>query len=955
MNLFHLSKTNRAALFFAMTLLPSGLVYSQSKRDTVTKEKQIEEVVVIGYGTQKKEAVTGSVSSLSGNALKEVPSANITDAMQGRVAGVDIGRTSTKPGAVQQIRIRGERSLTGSNDPLIVLDGIPFIGSLADISPSDIKTLDILKDASATAIYGSRGANGVILISTNRGAKGQKARFTYNSYNGFQTLFSKYPLMDGPQLAKLRKDANNLYTNSLYESDNANTDWQDQYYGVGLMMNHDIGVTGGSDRGNYNFGVAYFQQNGVVPLQSYKRLSIRGSLDQEVGKYLKVGFSTNSNFSINDFNGVSGAPILGISPLLSLYDQNGMPTMRTQQAIDQTFVQTRRTLESYGDAYADRTNAFSSYNNLYGEFKIPGVEGLKYRLNVGLNYRNSNSGNYTGKGVLNYNAETLSSAGIGNSLQTQWVLENLLTYDKTFGKHKVNFVGLYSAEQTRFNSSYISARDVPIDAFQYFNLGHAQGEVIINPANQGYYKRGLMSLMGRVMYQYDNRYMLTATVRSDGSSVLAKGHQWHTYPAVSVGWNVANESFLKDSKFINLLKLRAGYGQTSNQAVAPYTTFGSLSTVPYNFGDDNVIGNYVNTAPNASLGWEFSKTYNYGLDFTLFNRRISGTVEYYITNTEKLLLGKTLPQSSGLGSVTENVGASQNKGLEISLNGIIINNPDGFSWEVGGNLYANRNKITALASGADRNEGNLWFVGYNINALFDYQYTGLWQQGDPYLNILEPQAGAAPGMIKVLYTGGYNADGTPVRAIGPDDRQIINTTPDWMGGFNTRLAYKNVDLSIVGAFQKGGVLISSLYGSAGYLNRLNGRGNNVDVDYWSEENPNVRYPKPGGLMSGDNPKYASTLALFDGSFVKIRTITLGYNFNKDVLDNLGISNLRLYVTVQNPFVFGSPYYRHSGMDPEPNSRGDENQAVNSYKRNQLIIGTNNPSTRNYMMGLNLTF
>ncbi|MDQ0064862.1 SusC/RagA family TonB-linked outer membrane protein [Chryseobacterium lathyri] len=952
MNRFHFAKTNRAAIFFAMVLLPSSLAYSQSKKDTVAKENKIEEVIVIGYGTQKKEAVTGSVSSLGGTALKEVPSANITDAIQGRLPGVDIGRTSTKPGAVQQIRIRGERSLTGSNDPLIVLDGIPFVGSLGDISPSDIKSLDILKDASATAIYGSRGANGVILITTNRGSKGQKARFTYNGYTGFQTIFSKYPVMDGPKFAKLRADAK-MFTNAQDEFNDINTDWQDKYYGVGLMMNHDVGVTGGSEKGNYNFGVAYFQQNGVVPLQSYKRLSIRGSLDQEISKFIKVGFSTNSNFSINDFNGVSGAPMLGYSPLVSPYNADGSPKTVMYSAIDQTALQTRGILENLGDAYADRTNAFSSYNNLYGELKIPGVEGLKYRLNVGLTYRNSNSGSYTGTGILNVNPDTESSAGIGNSLTTQWVLENILSYDRTFGKHKISATALYSAEQTKYNSSYISARDVPIDAFQYFNLGHAQGEVTIDPNNQGYYKRGLMSFMGRALYQYDNRYMLTATVRSDGASVLAKGHQWHTYPAISVGWNIANENFLKDSKYINLLKLRAGFGQTSNQSVGPYTTFGSLSTVPYNFGDEFVIGNYVNTASNAKLGWEFSKTWNYGLDFTLFNRRINGTVEYYITKTEQLLLSKGLPASSGLGSVTENVGASENKGLEISLNAVIFDNPDGFSWEVGGNLYANRNKITSLASGTDRNEGNLWFVGHNINALYDYQYVGLWQHGDPYLNVLEP--GGNVGMIKVLYTGGYNADGTPVRAIGPADRQIIDTNPDFMGGFNTRLAYKNIDLSVVGAFQKGGVLISTLYGSSGYLNRLSGRGNNVDVDYWTEENPNVRYPKPGGMMSGDNPKYGSTLGLFDGSYVKIRTITLGYNFNKNILENLGVSSLRLYVTVQNPFVFGSPYYRESGMDPEPNSRGNENQAVNSYKSNQLVIGTNNPSTRNYMMGLNLTF
>jgi len=230
---------------------------------------------------------------------------------------------------------------------------------------------------------------------------------------------------------------------------------------------------------------------------------------------------------------------------------------------------------------------------------------------------------------------------------------------------------------------------------------------------------------------------------------------------------------------------------------------------------------------------------------------------------------------------------------------------------------------------------------------------GLWQDGDPYLAVLEP--GGNVGMIKVLYTGGYNEDGTPVRAIGPDDRQIIEMDPDWMGGFNTRLAYKSFDLSVVGAFQKGGVLVSTIHGSSGYLNRLTGRGNNIDVDYWTIENPNVRYPKPGGLMSGDNPKYGSTLALFDGSYVKIRTITLGYNFTDDLKNALGLSSVRLYLTVQNPFVFGSPYYRQTGVDPEPNSAGNENQAPSGYQSRTLVIGTNNPSTRNYLIGLNLTF
>ncbi|MDR6157732.1 MULTISPECIES: SusC/RagA family TonB-linked outer membrane protein [Chryseobacterium] len=964
MNRFYLAKTNKAALFFAMALLPSGLAYAQVKKDTVTKEKKIDEVVVIGYGTQRKEAVTGSVATVKGDVLREVPSANITQALQGRTAGVDISQTSTKPGAAMQIRIRGTRSLTGDNNPLIVLDGIPFVGSLSDISSSDIKSIDILKDASATAIYGSRGANGVILVTTNRGSKGQKPRFTYNTFTGVQTLFSKYPMMDGPKFAQLRAYATPagnttpLYSNGADENNNTNTDWQSLYYKPAMMTSHDIGVSGGTEGGNYNVGLSYYKQDALIPLQSYERFSLRTAIDQQVGKSFKFGFTTNTNFSISEGNGVNPGAILGYSPIANPYNADGSfkRVMSTAGGIDQTWIYTRKTLEALDDKYVDETKSFASYNNLYGEVSLP-LNGLKYRLNVGLDFRTANNGNYTGVGVFNTNPLGPSSAGRGNNQTYHWVLENLLTYDRTFGKHKVNAVGLYSAEGNRFTSSYMSARNVPADFFQYYNLGQSpQADITVRPEDQRYEQTGLLSAMGRVMYTYDNKYMMTATLRADGSSRLAPGNKWHTYPALSLGWNITNESFMQNIKALNLFKLRAGWGQTSNQAVAPYSTLGSLTVTPYNFGGTNGTGVYVNQAPNADLGWEYSKTQNYGADFGLFNNRITGSIEYYKTHTYDLLSNKSLPPSSGLSYVTKNVAETENKGWEFSLNGTILDNPDGFSLDAGFNFYTNRNKILALASGIDRDVNNLWFVGHNINSLYDYQYIGLWQAGDPYQNILEPGTAAdVVGSIKVLYTGGYNADGTPVRAIGPDDRQIFDTAPKFQGGFNIRLAYKNFELSTVGAFQHGGILISTLYGSASYLNRLTGRGNNVDVDYWTENNTDAYFPRPGRHLSGDNPKYSSTLAMFDASYLKLRTITLGYNIDKDFLKDLKITSFRIYVTVTNPLVLFSPYHKFSGMDPEPNSFGNENQAVSGYQSRQLIIGTNNPSTRNYLMGLNLTF
>lgn len=964
MNRFYFNKSNRAALFFAMTLLPSGIAYSQVKKDTVAKENKIDEVVVIGYGTQRKEAVTGSVATVKGDALREVPSANITQALQGRTAGVDISQTSTKPGAAMQIRIRGTRSLTGDNNPLIVLDGIPFVGSLADISSSDIKSIDILKDASATAIYGSRGANGVILVTTNRGAKGQRPKFTYNTFTGVQTLFSKYPMMDGPQFAKLRAYAipagntTPLYSNGADENNGVNTDWQSLFYKPAMMTSHDVGVSGGTEGGNYNVGLSYFKQNALIPIQSYERFALRMAIDQQVGSIFKFGFTTNTNYSVSEGNGVNPGAVLGYSPIANPYNADGSPkrVMSTAGGIDQTWIYTRRSLESLADKYIDETKSFASYNNLYGELSLP-VKGLKYRLNVGLDFRTSNSGNYSGVGVFNTNPLGPSSAGKGNNQTYHWVLENLLTYDRTFGKHKVNAVALYSAEQNKYTSSYMSAKNVPADFFQYYNLGQSpQADITVRPEDQAYSKTGLLSAMGRIMYTYDNKYMFTATLRADGSSRLAPGNKWHTYPALSLGWNVTNESFMQNIKAINLLKFRAGWGQTSNQAVDPYTTMGRFNVAPYNYGSAGSTGIYGSQPPNPNLGWEYSKTQNYGVDFGILNNRLTGSVEYYKTHTYDLLTQKSLPATSGWSSIVSNVAETENKGLEVSLNGVIFDNPDGFTWEAGVNFYTNKNKILSLASGTERDVNNLWFVGHNINSLYDYQYIGLWQAGDPYQNILEPGTAAdVVGSIKVLYTGGYNADGTPVRAIGPDDRQIFDTAPKFQGGFNMRFAYKNFELSTVGAFQHGGILVSTIYGSASYLNRLTGRGNNVDVDYWTEDNTGAYFPRPGRHLSGDNPKYSSTLAMFDASYLKLRTITLGYNVNKDFLKDLKITSLRIYFTVTNPVVLFSSYHKFSGMDPEPNSFGNENQAVSGYPNRQLVIGTNNPSTRNYLMGLNLTF
>ena len=933
----------------------------------------VNEVVVIGYGTQRREAVTGSVANIGGEKLNQIAATNAAQALQGRVAGVLMTQTGSKPGDEMQIRIRGQRSLSASNDPLIVLDGIPFMGQLSDINPTDIKSMDILKDASATAIYGSRGANGVIIITTVKGSQGTPAKVTYNGYVSFKKVFHKYPMMDGPTFTKFRQYAGK-YQNSLDENDNTNTDWQDLYYRTGVSHNHDLGVAGGTNGGSYSFGAGYYHDESVVPTEGYDRISLRGNFDQSVGKYFRFGLSTNNSY--RKTKGVNNMyNVLGSTPISSPYDENGNLKRYNALPADDQVVITRETVERDQDIWLSENKGIGSYNTLFAELKCPWIEGLSYRVNVGLNFRSSKGGSFTGTGVNNKDPKAVNSGSISENQTYNWAVENLLTYDRSFGKHNINAVAMYSAEQTTYESTGANAQDIPADYFQYYALDKAVGQA--NLTGYNYWQSGLISWMGRVMYSYDNKYMISAALRSDASSRLAKGHQWHTYPAVSAGWNIAREQFMENLTWIDNLKLRVGYGETSNQSINPYSTLGGLAVRNYNFGDTYKAGYYVNALPNPELGWEYSKTWNFGLDFSLFNGRLSGSFEYYTQKTNDILLDVSLPSTSGVSSYTGNIGNTENKGFEFTLNGIIIDNKNGWNWEAGINLYANRNKLTKLTGAVDENgepvpdKANRWFVGYPIDVIYDYEYDGLWNESDVYevtladgtkttnFAILEP--GGNLGMIKVKYNDDVlDANGVPTRAIGDDDRRVISMEPKLMGGFNTTVGYKNFDLTVIGAFQIGGKLISAIHSSNGYLNMLTGRRNNIDVDYWTEQNTGAKYPKPGGIQSGDNPKYGSTLGYFDASYLKIRAITLGYNFDSiKAIKDLGISRLRLYATVQNPFVLFSPFNNESGLDPETNSFATQNTAVaiDGYtgKHKMPIVGYNTPATRNFLFGVNVTF
>lgn len=915
--------------------------------------EMLEEVVVVGYGTQRRQDVTGAIASVNNRVLKEVPVANMTQALQGRVAGVNISQTSTRPGATSQIRIRGSRSLLAENDPLVVLDGIPFAGTLGDINPSDIRSIDILKDASASAIYGSRAANGVVLVTTFRGATGAP-KVTYNGSYGIKTVAEKYEVFSAEEFMQLREVAG--YTQYLPQeremiAAGKSTDWQDLMYKEGYVTDHSLNIAVGNDKGQYSLGLGYYDETTVLPGQDYKRFSIRLSMDQELGRYFKVGLSTQNSYSITNGEGASMMyQMLTMSPLAPAYNDDGSIYMQPAYPTDDYY---NPLLINEENAWAQNRKRFTTFNSLYGEINF--TDYLRWRTNVGLTYTQNNYGHFNSSRTPFRNGNP-SEARVTFQPSTSWTIENLLYYDKIFAdKHKVNVVAMFSAEENESNQFRADALDMMADFMLYYNLGYykeGSGNISIPAGNQWYSKRALQSLMARVNYGYDNRYMLTATVRRDGSSVLAPGHKWKTYFALSSGWNIINEQFMSDQNVFSNLKLRAGFGQTASQAIDPYQTLGSLAQNKYNFGDENAFGYYVMNLANPELTWEPTNTWNIGLDFGLLDDRITGSVEWYRQKSYDLLYDKSLPPTSGVpGRVVVNEGKTQNSGMEFSLTTEIVRPAvkNGFSWELDANLAFNRNKVLALSDGLTTDEARGYFVGNPINVIYNYKKIGIWQLDEAGE---AAKYGFRPGQVKLL---DYNGDGR----IDANDRHVYGKLdPDFEGGLTSRMSYKNFDLTAVSFFRVGGTVISQIHQGNSYLNMLQGRRNQIKVDYWTPWNPTNEYPMPDG--SNDQPagNYGSTLGFYDAGFLKIRSISLGYNFESERINRFGISALRLYSTIHNPFVFFSAYMnRGGGVDPEGTNYGSSGYTggAGGVQERQILAGLNTPPTRSFIFGLNVTF
>ncbi|GAA4381214.1 TonB-dependent receptor [Hymenobacter koreensis] len=933
--------------------------------------KALEEVVVVGYGTQRKSQVTGAISSVDEQALRDVPVANIGQALQGRAAGVNISSSSNAPGQNPVIRIRGNRSIVASNDPLLVVDGVPYDGNLNDLNPDDIVSLEVLKDASSTAIYGARGANGVILISTRRGKAGA-TRATYSGYYGTRRA-QRFDLQNGQEYYQFRRQAFLAGGNSnpegtasfltQQERDNyaagRSFDFQDLLFQDGRIQNHALGLSGGTEQTQYSASLGYYDETGVVPVQQLQRYSLRGTLDQQVGTRIKVGLNTLNSFTQQDdptLNIMNN--ILTASPLASPYDADGLPVLypNTDTALPNP-------LTYYTEnAHKEQSRRLRSFNSLYGQVNI--LKGLDYRLNLGLDARSENYGNFY---ASNTPARTLAvnQAQRNNTNAFNLLAENLLIYNHTIAeKHAINFTGLYSWQGFRTDNFSTTAQDLPAAYQLYNNLG--AGKPVATSSN--FQRWDITSLMGRLNYAYDNRYSATLTIRRDYSSRL--GGQGDNFPSAAVAWNVANESFMLDRSWINQLKLRGSIGRTGSTAINPYQTLGSLQSSLgngyYNYGATGAVGVVPGSIPNPDLKWEYTTTINFGLDFGFFDNRVNGSVELYRQRTNDLLLPDALPGASGFTSVVVNAGQTQNRGVELTLSTTNLRSEGGFEWITDWNFTVNREKILDLnlrdEQGNKRDDiGNQRFIGQPLYVLYDFKKIGIWQLGE------ESEAaryGVRPGQIRFE---DVNNDGK----IDAADRQILGTRqPKFEAGLTNRFRFKGFDLTAVALTRVGATIVDPLLFGPSYFTTFEGRRNQINLDYWTPQNPTNNFPQPR-QGNGDFPPDSRVLGYVSGTFIKVRSIDLGYTLPTSVVSKAKISTARLYVQVQNPLIW-SPvdvYKKNKAIDPDAlsyssrfNASGGAANGIeftdgnpNTNSPGLAGRGVSSPALRSFIVGVNLGF
>ncbi|MDX2250198.1 MAG: TonB-dependent receptor [Bacteroidia bacterium] len=912
----------------------------------------LSEVVIVGYGTQQRRTITGAISSIDAKAVGSIPTGSSLQAMQGQVAGVDVTSQGGRPGQGSSIQIRGRRSITASNDPLYVIDGIPMTstsggtnstGTMFDINPQDIESIEVLKDASATAIYGSRGANGVVLITTKRGASG-KTVFSYDTYYGTTNPLHKVDMMNGEEFAAMKRESrrrdpvtNQVSWNGVIPTDDKiftdpveqaslaatpirSTDYQDLILGSGYQTNHQLGLRGGTQKTLFNVSVGVFDEQGIIVNQDFKRLTGRVNLDHIINDRFKVGTSTMVSYSIQNWgSNATLGEALPNNPLGVPYnDAGGLIFLPTNDGI-----RTNPLNEVAPNAYIDERRFARLFPSLYAEAKI--FDGLTFRSNLGADFRYRRNGIFTGS-LTNTNRGGPAKASVEHNTDLGYTWENVLTYQKKIGSiHDLKITALQSIQQNTYEQGRVDVANLPYESALFYNLGVAEVRQAVASRLEQW---SLSSFMGRVNYDIAGKYLLQLTLRADGSSRLAEGNKWHYFPGVSLGWRIVDEGFMKNVKWVDELKLRGSYGSVGNTSVSPYQTLGGLRRTVYSWDEVPAFGFGLNQIPNPELGWEVSSTTDIGLDFGFFQGRISGSFDWFLTNTTDIILQRSLPPTSGYSSVLQNIGATRTSGQELTLNANAIYNPDGLRWDITLNLSRYDEEIVELALRDENGNpiddiGNRWFIGEPIRVFYDYEKIGIWQKDE--VDMAKAMENKVPGEIKLKDQDG---DGL----ITPADRIILGSdVPDFYGGLTNRFEFKGIDFSFFVYFKYGQMIRSRFHDDN---NSLFARYNNLDVDYWTIDNPSNENPRPN--ENQEFPRDGSTRSYFDGSFLKLRNVSLGYTFPNAVAEKLKMSRLRVYASAQNVYFFS----KYESYDPENNDD----------------INTGDvPTSRLVLLGINLQF
>ena len=825
-----------------------------------------------------------------------------------------------------------------------MVDGIPLSGGIDDINPQDISGLEVLKDASATAIYGSRGANGVVIVTTKRGKPGQTV-VSYDGYYGLSDALGKIDVMDGAQFAEYKRESRRAVVDaktgipvypagpSTPEADiklftdpveldgiltGRSTDYQSYLLKQGNIQSHQVGISGGTEKTQFSISGNYFKDIGVIPNQDFTRYTFRINLDHQISKRLKIGISSlgvHSLWNGENFNPYGGA--LQENPLGKPYDADGkLIFLPTQDGL-----RTNPIAEIVPGAQVDLTKRIRIFNSIYGEWDI--VDGLKFRVNFGPDFTNRRVGRFTGSQTNARRGGDATGFSFNENI-FNYTLENFLTYNRVFGeKHNLNVTALHSLQKDDNQQSSISVLGIPSETQQFYNLGQAS---TIQGVGTGITQWTLNSYMGRLNYTFNDKYLLTLTARYDGSSRFGANTKYGFFPSAAVGWNISNEPFLKTVPWIDQLKLRLSYGSTGNTAINPYQTQAQLGRSVYAFGTTGAYGFGFSSIGNPNLRWETTSTGNAGVDFSFARGRVSGSLEYYQADTRDLLLNDQLPLTSGFSSVLRNVGRTRNTGIEVSLSTINVDSKGGFRWSTDLQWTRNQEAIIELFNGKVDDIGNARFIGQPLTAFFDYKKLGIWQtaEADEAAKFFRK-----PGEIKVADT---NADGK----IDATDRVIIGSQiPEFTAGMTNRFEFKGFDLSVFLYARVGSTFRSNFHTS---FNSLAGRYNNLDIDYWTPNNPTNAFPRPN--QNQEFPVYQSTLGYFSGSFLKVRNINFGYNFPSALTERLKMSGLRAFVSIQQPFLFSEFRSKYKGIDNETTDTISEAQT---------------PSVRQITFGINAKF